>query len=116
MAKKILFHSAVYRFVQAAKNVALKSPNYESWNKFIESFDFKHVSKKEIILTFTYPYSGEYKFDFSNADFYFRGDDSEKVKIQFESNLVFNNDLVQDKNEGYFEKIVKDIAQTCNIK
>lgn len=110
MPKKILFESAVHQMVVATRGLLddlknKRDSRFEPWSACVATWKFEYLGPKKMMLRWTQPSSGERLIDYSDAQFYTRGDADAFVQKQRERSLIgVGEDNVSQGNHNFFRK------------
>ncbi len=120
MPKKIIFESAVHQFVTATQEIleelkAKQDARFENWSKTVASWKFEYKGPKVMLLSWSTPKPGEKLIEYSQAQFYTRGDSEKFVQKQREMDLIgVSGDEVGKSNRTYFKDISLKVLVEAN--
>jgi len=116
MPKKVMYESAVHQLASAGKRLvpAIRASGDISRatevQKFIHSWIFDHLGKKDVAILWTYPRSGKFEFNFEDVSFYTRGDSESALIRQKEEGLLFHPDQIQQENQKFFDELLNKLV------
>ena len=112
MAKKIKFESFKYRFLIAAQAAAYRPncTNLPGWSDFARGIEFAY-EKGEVGIAWQLAQPGRIVASLDQANFHVRGDSERDAARQRDSGLLGTEDPIKLRNDTYFRKIVKRVAE-----
>ena len=114
MAKKIKFESFKYRFLIAAQAASYRPncTNLPGWSDFVRCIEFVY-EKGEVGIAWQFAKPGRIVASLDEASFHIRGDSERDAARQCESGLLDAEDPIKLKNDTYFRRIVKCVAESA---
>lgn len=116
MTKKIKFESFIYHFLIEANAATPRVPqaSRDAWREFVRGLAFDYQSG-DALVSWTAPRAGEHRVPYDKAQFYLRGDTPEYRDRQERLGLVQRHDLVHERNQEFFRKIVARVAEEAGF-